>query len=75
MRLTTYSRKMDDLGRLVIPAPLREQLNIQTGTSFDFYVYESEEGKIYLCIECPQASSEVERAKRVLAEAGYTFQQ
>lgn len=74
MRKTDYSRKLDALGRLVLPSPLRDQLHIECNTTYDFYIYESEEGKIYLCIECPEADSEVERAKRVLREAGYTFQ-
>ena len=75
MRKTDYSRKLDALGRLVLPSPLREQLNIECGVPYDFYIYESAEGKIYLCIECPGADNQVEQAKRILQQAGYTFQQ
>lgn len=75
MRLTDHSRKLDSLGRLVLPAPLREQLHIECGVSYDFYIYDSPDGEIYLCIKCPQADCKVEEAKRILREAGYTFQQ
>ena len=40
MRKTDYSRKLDALGRLVLPSPLREQLNIECGVPYDFYIYE-----------------------------------
>jgi bifunctional DNA-binding transcriptional regulator/antitoxin component of YhaV-PrlF toxin-antitoxin module len=74
MRMTEYTRKLDNLGRLVLPQPLREQLNIECGVVYNFFIHEHND-KIYLCIECPGASTEVEKAKRLLLDAGYTFQQ
>ena len=74
MRMTEYTRKMDGLGRLVIPQPLREQLNLKGETVYNFFIHEYD-NKIYLCLECPDASVDVERAKRLLLDAGYTFQQ
>lgn len=72
MRKTTFSRKLDSLGRLVLPAPLREELGIQCGETYDFYIIE-EDGRVYLGIECPQADPKVEEAKRILREAGYNI--
>ena len=60
---------MDSSGRLVIPSKLRDELNIQTGDMFDFFVHE-QDGKKYLCIECYRLENEIEKAKRVLREAG-----
>ena len=52
---TDYTRKLDSAGRMVIPSK--------------FYLVE-EEGRTYLAVECPKMESEIERAKRVLREAG-----
>lgn len=72
MRQTTYSRKLDTLGRLVLPAPLREQLGLENGQPYDFYIHEHE-GEVYLCIKCANADPAVEEAKKVLEKAGYTI--
>ena len=72
MRQTEFARKLDSLGRLVIPAPLRAQLNIETGAVYDFYVEEIGD-EIFLCIKCPKADAKIEEAKRILRDAGYTI--
>ena len=72
MQQTEYARRLDSNGRLVIPSALRDQLNIQSGDTFDFYLHEHE-GKTFLCIECYRVEDEIERAKRILREAGYQF--
>ena len=69
LQQTEYSRRLDSSGRLVIPSKLRDELNIQTGDMFDFFVHE-QDGKKYLCIECYRLENEIEKAKRVLREAG-----
>lgn len=69
MQRTEYSRRLDSTGRLVLPSKLREELNIQAGDDFDFFIHK-EEGKTYLCIECYHLENEIERAKRILREAG-----
>lgn len=53
----------------MIPAKLRDEMQLQIGYVYDFYKYEAD-GKTYLCIECPEVESEVERAKRILQENG-----
>ena len=67
---TEYSRRLDSSGRLVIPSKLREELCIEVGDEFTFYIEELN-GKTYLCIECFRKESEIEKAKRILREAGY----
>ena len=69
MKQTEYARRLDSSGRLVIPSKLREELNIQVGDTFDFFIHE-QDGKKYLCIECFRLENEIEKAKRVLKEAG-----
>lgn len=74
MKQTEYARRLDSNGRLVIPSALRDELNIQAGDTFDFFVHEHN-GKTYLCIECYRVEDEIEKAKRILKEAGFTFKE
>lgn len=60
---------MDSTGRVVVPSALREQLSLRTGDECDFFIHEHE-GETYLCIKCPRVENEIEKAKRVLREAG-----
>jgi AbrB family looped-hinge helix DNA binding protein len=69
MKQTEYSRRVDSSGRIIIPSQLRDELDIRPGDTHEFYVHEHE-GKTYLCIECFRVEDEVEKAKRILREAG-----
>ena len=69
MQATDYSRKIDSSGRLVVPAQLRDKLDLRTGDELIFYLHEMN-GKTYLCVECPRAENEIEKAQRILREAG-----
>ncbi|MGH1297210.1 AbrB/MazE/SpoVT family DNA-binding domain-containing protein [Bacillus pretiosus] len=40
MKNTGVARKVDELGRVVIPVELRRTLGIAEGTALDFHVYE-----------------------------------
>lgn len=57
MKATGMSRKIDDLGRLVVPKELRDTLDVSSGDGFEFYVDGS---KIVLkkyqpgCVFCDQ---------------------
>lgn len=70
MKKTEYSRKMDSTGRLVIPSDLREQMDLRSGDECYFYIHEDEQHRTFLCIECPRVENEIEKAKRILREAG-----
>ena len=69
MECTKYSRKVDPSGRLVIPSDLRDLLNVRPGDLHLFYTHEID-GDKYLCIKLPREEDEIEKAKRVLREAG-----
>ncbi|HIT33819.1 MAG TPA: AbrB/MazE/SpoVT family DNA-binding domain-containing protein [Candidatus Faecousia intestinigallinarum] len=46
MQSTGIVRKVDDLGRIVLPAEIRRMLDIQEGSDVEFYL---ENGRIVLC--------------------------
>ena len=70
MKKTEHSRKVDSNGRIIIPSQLRDQLDIRPSDSLDFYIYEHTDGRTFLCIECARVEDEIEKAKRILREAG-----
>lgn len=67
MTKTEYSRKIDNVGRLVIPSKLRLLLGIEPDKDYDFYVHEME-GKKYLCI-CT-GDAELKKAMNKVRSAG-----
>lgn len=69
MKQTEYARRVDSSGRIIIPSQLRDQLDIRPGDTMDFYLHE-ENGRTFLCVECVRVEDEVEKAKRILREAG-----
>ena len=69
MKLTEYSRKVDANGRIIIPSQLRDLLDIRPTDLLDFYIHE-EDNRTFLCVECFRVEDEIEKAKRVLREAG-----
>lgn len=69
MQVTDYSRKMDSMGRLMIPVKLREQFNLPLLEEYPFYVHE-ENGDTYICIKCPHSEA-LEQAKELLRKHGY----
>lgn len=69
MRSTGITRKMDNLGRLVIPSGLRNELNLKENEQYEFFV-KDDDGEIYLCIKCENADPAIEHAKRILQQAG-----
>jgi hypothetical protein len=44
-------------------------MQMEVGDEYHFYVHEIE-GRTYLCVECFRKENEIERAKRILREAG-----
>ena len=69
MRKTEYSRRLDASGRLVIPVKLREEMKMENGDEYEFFIHEHN-GRKFLCIECFRIEDEIEKAKRILREAG-----
>lgn len=63
MKATGYVRKLDSLGRIVLPKSLRRQLNIKEGDSIEMFV--DDEGNVVLdkyiprCTFCEGLSEEM----------------
>ena len=72
MELTEYSRRLDNSGRLVIPIKLREQLGMQAGQEYSFFIHEQDD-KRYLCIECPTPELSMQDVEAYLAKKGLTI--
>lgn len=54
MRNLNYVRKVDTLGRVVIPSKLRDKFGIEAGDELEFYSTVVD-GIRYLCFACPNA--------------------
>ncbi|NLY19629.1 MAG: AbrB/MazE/SpoVT family DNA-binding domain-containing protein [Clostridiaceae bacterium] len=63
MKATGYVRKLDSLGRIVLPKSLRRQLNIKVGDNIEMFV--DQDGNVVLdkylprCVFCENASDEL----------------
>jgi len=63
MRATGYVRKLDSLGRIVLPKSLRKELNINEGDDIEMYV--DDNGNVVLdkyiprCVFCDVAKQDV----------------
>ncbi|HHY64908.1 MAG TPA: AbrB/MazE/SpoVT family DNA-binding domain-containing protein [Clostridiaceae bacterium] len=63
MRATGYVRKLDSLGRIVLPKSLRKELNINEGDDIEMYV--DDNGNVVLdkyiprCVFCDSAKQDV----------------
>lgn len=65
------TRKLDSVGRMVIPIELRREFKLTEGVAYRFFLHEENNHK-YLCIQCPGPDeTEIERAKALLQESGY----
>lgn len=71
MTETSFSRKLDASGRIMIPVKLREQMNLQAGETYHFSTLE-ENGRKYICIDCGPiiSSQELERAMQIVQNSG-----
>lgn len=70
MAETTFSRKLDSMGRIMIPVKLREQVGLITGNEYFFSVKEID-GRRYICIDCGTAiSPNLEQAMKIIEANG-----
>lgn len=71
MRITEYSRKLDTMGRIMLPKRLREKLGLIEGNEYTFYTHEEDDGRKFLCIECPGIDqATLEEARRLVEKYG-----
>lgn len=68
MAESTYSRKLDAMGRIMIPVRLRDQLGLITGREYSFEVRQID-GHNYICIDCG-LNTELEEAMKLVQNAG-----
>ena len=71
---TGLSRKLDSTGRLVIPTKLREDMGLVIGNEYPFLTLETDDGRKFICIECPGINKKVlEEARRIIEKYGARF--
>lgn len=74
MKGTNYSKQIDDLGRVLIPKKLRQELSLVAGDELDMYLYDDSDGTRYLCFKLPNKQREkLLQAKELLAELKIPF--
>lgn len=71
MQETTYSRKLDTSGRIMIPSRLREDMNLVIGKEYNFFTT-IEDGHKFICIDCGATVDPIEEAKQLLRKNGIT---
>lgn len=71
MAETTFSRKLDSSGRIMIPVKLREQMGLVTGREYYFSIMEKN-GRRYICIDCGtiESSTSLEEAMQIVQASG-----
>ena len=68
MAESTYSRKLDASGRIMIPIRLRDQLGLVVGREYTFEIRQIN-GRNYICIDCGM-NTELEEAMKLVQNAG-----
>jgi bifunctional DNA-binding transcriptional regulator/antitoxin component of YhaV-PrlF toxin-antitoxin module len=69
MQETEFTRKVDSMGRIIIPSKLRERLGIKAGIPYKFYVH-SAGGEVFVGIKCKDTQT-VRDYIFALERAGY----
>lgn len=70
MAETTFSRKLDSSGRIMIPVRLRDQMGLITGKEYYFTTMEKD-GRRYICIDCgPVDTTSLEEAMKIIQANG-----
>lgn len=69
MAETTFSRKLDSSGRIMIPIKLREQMGLVPGREYFFSILE-QDGRRFICIDCGAVSSQLEEAIQIVQASG-----
>lgn len=71
---TTFNRKLDSTGRIMIPVKLRDQAGMITGQEYDFE-YFVRDGHKFIAIDCGPVENSItlEEAMQLLLKHGYKF--
>lgn len=68
MNKTTYARKLDSMGRIMLPSKLREEMGLIPGETYEFFTH-TEGGRNYICIDCG-SNSKLDAAIKLVQEHG-----
>lgn len=70
MQETTFSRKLDSSGRIMIPVRLREQMGLVSGQEY-YFTTMVKDGRKYICIDCGSVdNTSLEEAMRIIQANG-----
>lgn len=71
---TSFTRKLDSTGRIMIPIRLRDQAGMIVGQEYDFEYY-VRNGHKYISIDCGPVEDSItlEEAMQLLQKHGYKF--
>lgn len=70
MAETTFSRKLDSSGRIMIPVRLRDQMGLIPGREYYFSVMEKD-GRRFICIDCGSVeNTSLEEAMKIIQANG-----
>lgn len=70
MAETTFSRKLDSSGRIMIPVRLRDQMGLIPGREYYFSVMEKD-GRRFICIDCGSVeNTSLEEAMKIVQANG-----
>lgn len=71
MQETTYSRKLEKNGRLMIPIELRKQMGMEASKEYKFFTM-IKDGHKFICVDCgPEITDKaIEEAMKLLQEKG-----
>lgn len=68
---TTYFRKLDSVGRVIVPSKLRDKYNIVDGAELQYiHMVDKESGKHYIGFEVESPNAKDEKLNRLLTEYG-----
>lgn len=69
MQETTFSRKLDSSGRIMIPIRLREQMGLTSGQEY-YFTTMVKDGRKYICIDCGSVDFSLEEAMKIIQANG-----
>ena len=69
---TTYFRKIDTAGRIIIPSKLRTTYNISEGTELQYHIICDDDNTYYLAVKVkePAQEAEADEVQKLIKEYG-----
>lgn len=68
---TSYIRKLDSVGRVIVPSKLRDKYNIVDGADLQYiHIVDEDSGKHYIGFEVESPNAKDEKLNKLLKEYG-----